>query len=204
MRDIERDLELMMLGAVLARPDLASQTNAASRDIQTVLEAIRTKDQAEIKRYFSQRGVQYEPGQAFAAVFATVRRRYLKAESIRLSEEIAASNKMNLPNKAATALQRLQVIQAELGEIKSEEDKRTAAKAAAALEARKLEAGRTEAKKAAQTNTSQASTGQAASGQQQHRSKFAGKPDDKPPQTNQPKAGQAPPKREPRSSAAVP
>lgn len=145
MHDTERDLELMMLGAVLARPDLAAQTNAASRDVQTVLEAIRTKDQTEIKRWLSQRGVEYEPGQAFAAVFSTVRRRYLKAESIRLSEEITASNKMNLPNKAGKALQRLQVIQSELGEIKSEEDRRTAAKAAAALEARK----------AAQANTAQ-------------------------------------------------
>lgn len=149
MHDIERDLELMMLGAVLARPDLVAQTNVASRDVQTVLEAIRTKDQTEIKRWLSQRGVEYEPGQAFAAVFATVRRRYLKAESIRLSEEITASNKMNLPNKAGKALERLQVIQAELGEIKSEEDRRTAAKAAAALEARK----------AAQANASQQNPG---------------------------------------------
>lgn len=149
MHDTERDLELMMLGAVLARPDLAAQTNAASRDIQTVLEAIRAKDQTEIKRWLSQRGVEYEPGQAFAAVFATVRRRYLKAESIRLSEEITVSNRMNLPNKAGKALERLQVIQAELGEIKSEEDRRTAAKAAAALEARK----------AAQANASQQNPG---------------------------------------------
>ena len=147
--DTERDLELMMLGAVLARPDLAAKTNAASRDVQAVLEAIREKNQTEIKRWFSQRGVEYEPGQSFAAVFATVRRRYLKAESIRLSEEITASNKMNLPNKAGKALERLQVIQAELGEIKSEEDRRTAAKAAAALEARK----------AAQANASQQNPG---------------------------------------------
>lgn len=150
MHDIERDLEMMMLGAVLARPDLAAQTNAASRDIQTVLEAIRAKDQTEIKRWLSQRGVEYEPGQAFAAVFTTVRRRYLKAESIRLSEEIAASNKMNLPNKAGKALERLQVIQAELGELKSEEDRRTTAKAAAVIQARN-----TEARKAAQANASQ-------------------------------------------------
>lgn len=166
--DIERDLELMMLGAVLARPDLAAQTNAASRDIQTVLEAIRTKDQTEIKRWLSQRGVEYEPGQAFAAVFTTVRRRYLKAESIRLSEEIAASNKMNLPNKAGKALQRLQVIQEELGEIKSEEDRRTAAKAAAAIEARN-----TEARKAAQANASQKNAGNQQKTADQQNSKAA-------------------------------
>lgn len=192
--DIERDLELMMLGAVLARPELLPETNVATRQLQDVLEAIRRKDQTTIKRWLSQRGVEYEPGQAFNALQSTVRRRFLKARCIHLTDEIAKANKLNLSQRAEAALNELNKAQGQLNEINHEARKRQEAKAKEAAEKRK----------AAQANAPQESK----------QPKGGGRPDDKPapekrpatqtPHQNKPSPQQAPPQRQQRSGAGLP
>lgn len=112
----ERDLDLLLMGAILARPSLLPEVRIADRELRELLEALRTRNHDRLKVWFGQRGVRYVPGQLLHAVQLKVRASWIRNRIHELTKRITQANQAHSPKQASAALQELTELQRELGE----------------------------------------------------------------------------------------
>lgn len=158
MYDTDRDLELMMIGAALARPDLLPKINAASNDLQQLITAMRTRGHGDLKQWLATRGVIYEPGKTLALVQEKVRERWLMQQVERLMNKITKANQVQLPETASKCMDELKTAQGELNEINTRNAQRRSAAAKAVAEKNAARTKALEQKTGQQQTTNRAAT----------------------------------------------
>lgn len=109
----QRDLELMLMGAILADPELKNQFEGFSDgELDGVLQDLKKGNLDWLRRWLKQRQVEFSPGkgEALKAVRKQQRENWIRQQMEKANLKLLASIKFHATNSTQQQIERLQTL----------------------------------------------------------------------------------------------